>query len=191
MADTTLNGPLGQIQSQGPDRENADIIISYPQPAGMWEIASFENSWTESSAIDKQLGMKTPESPASVNTASDATLLWIAPVRCLLVSESDSVKSPELSNTAVSDLSHARFRVRVAGPQARELLSKGYRIDLHQEVFQAGMCAVSPVHHYASILHCRDAAPEFDVYVIRSHARDFVSWLIRSSEEFSTRIEVG
>ena len=78
---------------------------------------------------------------------------------------------------AVTDLGHARVRLRVAGPRAGWVLAKGVMLDLHDAAFAPGRCALTRFHQIGIMLHRRDAE-EWDLYAYRSFARSLLKSLI-------------
>jgi sarcosine oxidase subunit gamma len=69
----------------------------------------------------------------------------------------------------VSDQSHGRVRISVAGPLAAELLSKGTAVDLHSSAFPEGRSAMTLFGHI-SIQLMRTGTDDFELTVLRSFA---------------------
>ena len=109
---------------------------------------------------------------------------------------SDLIDGPSLQNRlrghvdgqsiAAVDLSSGLKVVRVEGPAARDLLSKGCGLDLHPNGFPAGRTARTRFAQLSATLDCVDPTPRFDLYVARSYLRWLKSWLLDGAVEFST-----
>ena len=90
-------------------------------------------------------------------------------------------------NTAlgvVTELGHSRTRIRIQGPKARALLSRGVAIDLDSSAFPVGDFAQCAIHHMGLLLHHISSEEEngtYVVYVLRSFAVSFWHWLTSST----------
>ena len=122
------------------------------------------------------------------------TLLWTGPGQWFAVSESleNHALVAELEErfssqgATVSDLSHARTVVRIAGPAWRDLLAKGCPADI--DAMSPGGCIASLLSHFTVVIHCvaDDCA---DVYVFRSFGASLWEWLRGGAEEFGYQVE--
>jgi sarcosine oxidase subunit gamma len=90
----------------------------------------------------------------------------------------------------VSEQSHGRQTVRVAGPAARELLTRLCRLDLHPRVAGPGFCAQTPVAGMGCLLHQVDDAPSFDLAVYAGYAAAFWERLTATAAAFGYRVTV-
>lgn len=82
----------------------------------------------------------------------------------------------------VTDLSHGRTAIRIAGPKAEWVLAKFFAVDLSPTALPLGS-GLSTVHHDIFAQIQRSGADRFDVYVFRSLARSFWTSLCHASEE--------
>ena len=134
------------------------------------------------------------EAPANrAIVASDVTLLWTGPQQWLLVSEQIETASLMIqleemlarTHATVTDLSHGRVIVRIAGSQTRVLLAKGCPLDI--ESLTVGDCAATHLGAITVMIHWRkgDAC---DLYVSRSFAVSLWEWLLDAAGEFGYRI---
>jgi len=83
---------------------------------------------------------------------------------------------------AVTDLSHGRTAIRIAGARAEWVLAKFFAIDFSLAAFPLGS-GISTVHHDIFAQIQRSGPDRFDVYVFRSFARSFWTALGHASEE--------
>lgn len=75
--------------------------------------------------------------------------------------------------------------LRIEGPAARELLSKGCGLDLDPQSFPAGRSTRTRFAQLAVIVHCLDSTPRFELYVGRSYLAWLTSWLVDAAAEFA------
>lgn len=90
----------------------------------------------------------------------------------------------------VSEQSHGRQTVRVAGPAARELMTRLCRLDLHPRTASPGFCAQSPVADIACLVHVLDPTPALDLVVAAGYAEAFWHRLTESAAPFGYRVEI-
>jgi sarcosine oxidase subunit gamma len=128
--------------------------------------------------------------PATPNTAWEEgprAALWLGPDEWLvlgppgagadIVGELDAAL--EGSHRSVVDVSANRVALELSGPRAKEVLSKGCAIDLHQRAWQPGMCAQTMLARAPVILHERSDTT--GILVRPSFADYLVDWLIDAS----------
>jgi sarcosine oxidase subunit gamma len=78
---------------------------------------------------------------------------------------------------SVSDQSSGYAVLRLTGPAARHLLSRGAFIDFHPSVFGPGSAAVTMIAHIGVIIWQLDDEPTYDVALFRSYAESFWHWI--------------
>jgi heterotetrameric sarcosine oxidase gamma subunit len=88
----------------------------------------------------------------------------------------------------IVDQTHAKTALRVSGPLARDVLTKGCRVDLHSRVFGPGRAAVTPIAHIDCVLVQVDHAPTFDLLLPSTFAQAFFEWLALAAAEFGYEI---
>ncbi len=88
---------------------------------------------------------------------------------------------------SVSEQSHGRVIMRVAGPKARAVLGKGTPVDLHHSVFAIGDSAVTQMAHVGVHL-VRTGEDSFELSVFRGFSANFWDWLTTMSEEFGYQV---
>jgi methylglutamate dehydrogenase subunit D len=88
---------------------------------------------------------------------------------------------------SISEQSHGRIVIRVAGPKSRSVLAKGTPVDLHPEAFPVGKSAVTQMAHVGVHL-TRTGENLFELSVFRGFAESFWEWLTEQAEEFGYRI---
>ncbi len=88
---------------------------------------------------------------------------------------------------SVTDQSHGRVMLRIAGPKARALLAKGTPVDLHESEFPIGKSALTQMAH-VSVHLTRTGADEFTLSVFRGFSESFWEWLVSQAGEYGYQI---
>ncbi|MFD1300276.1 sarcosine oxidase subunit gamma [Methylobacterium marchantiae] len=145
-------------------------------------------------ALEASHGWSLPEAGRAA-LAGEEGLIWSGPGQWLAIAGTrrrlDGLADAVTGLASVTDQSDGRALVRVSGPCAREMLSKGVAIDLHPRAFRAGSAAVTSIAHIGAQLWQRDDAPTYDLAVARSFAGSFWSWLSHAAAEFGYGVEHG
>lgn len=152
-----------------------------------------------SAAVEAVLGVAPPRAANTVARRREVTVLWLGPDEWLAVMPAGreakamaALESGLASHHAlVSDVSHARGVIGIAGEHAREVLSKGCAIDLHPRVFGPGRCAQTRLARCHMLLHQTTAVPAFDVYVHRSFMVYAWTWLRDAAGEHGVSVVSG
>lgn len=158
--------------------DSADILVA-PQPAAIMLV----DSLAEAAA---------PLAPPSAAVLSISSRQWLvvserdtpAPLMAHLTAPHST--EPDLiepgDESVVTDLSHARFRIRVQGPKARDILQSGIAIDLRDAAFPQGHSAPVAFRDIAVVLHA-EGNETFDLYVFRSYALSLWEWLADAARQ--------
>ena len=119
-----------------------------------------------------------------------ATVLWAGPDQYFVQAEGrgEGALAAELSlmlagTASVSDQSHGRVVLRIAGDKARAVLAKGTPVDLHPDVFPVGKSALTQMAHVGVHL-TRVGDDSYDLSVFRGFSESFWEWLSEQAEEF-------
>lgn len=89
---------------------------------------------------------------------------------------------------SVSDQSHGRVVIRMAGPKARAVLAKGTPVDVHPDEFPVGRSALTQMAHVGVHL-TRVDEDTYDLSVFRGFAESFWEWLTEQAEEFGYQVK--
>lgn len=177
MAEAKRHSALGRHYQPGRYGASGSAGVTFAERRGL--------------AMAQVTGAPEGEGPARLATqsAGDAMLLWTGPGQWFAVSERSSPaelaasleERLSSSDATVTDLSHARTVIRIAGDAWRELLAKGCPADV--DAMKTGDCIASLLSHFTVLIHCvgDDAA---DVYVFRSFGVSLWDWLRGGAEEF-------
>ncbi len=91
---------------------------------------------------------------------------------------------------SVTDLGHARCRIRIEGDHCRATLSKLFALDLREASFPVGELRLTGHHHVPCSLH-RRAADRFELYVFTTYAHDQLATVLDAAREFGVSLELG
>ena len=86
------------------------------------------------------------------------------------------------------DISESRTIMRIRGARSRNVLAKGFAIDLHPDAFPVQAIAHTMVEHTGVLLH-RVGPEAFEIYVPRSYAVNIWYWLTVMAKEFGYEVE--
>lgn len=170
-------------------------VLEEQKPAAIVQI----NGAPPDSRLASALGYLSLESTPEMRRACNGkggTLLWNGPGQWLAVSPStpardflmDLRRALDPSGATVTDLSHARAVIRIAGPKARDVMLKGCPLDL--ERFKVNDCASSLLGHLNVQIHCI-GDQTFDLYVFRSFGLAMWDWLIDAALEYGVEMLPG
>jgi sarcosine oxidase subunit gamma len=140
-----------------------------------------------------------PVNPNTVQTAGDLTILWLGPDEWLILTPPGAEagliarlrKALGSVHAAVTDVSGNRARLRLSGPNARNVLAKGCSLDLHPRRFAPGQCAQTLIVRADAILHQIDDRPTYDIFPRRSFAEYLWMWLADAMAEYGGRAVTG
>lgn len=154
-------------------------------------------------AVEGVLSCELPRTVGTVSTGSDGLqVLWLAPDEFLVVGRDEAELRPteaeQLSPSALTarlataldghrgqavDLSANRTTFALSGPEARTVLDKSVRIDLHPTVFPVGHAVSSLLGETPAVIW-RTAEHEWQILVRASFAIHVAAWLLDGMKEF-------
>lgn len=186
-----LLSPLGDAWRPGSHGNFADgvgVVLSETHPGSIVEAAAWPGEEPALiAAIAKATGLALPDTPGGGAVAGGRAGFGIGPRKFLLVDQAEGLAQAlsaaiPIGIGAVTDLSHGRIAIRIAGPQAEWVLSKLFAIDFSPTAFplHAGRATA---HHDILAAIQRGGEEQFDLYVFRSFARSFWKTLCRSAED--------
>ena len=129
----------------------------------------------------------------TLTTLKLADVLWAGPDQYFVQSsksETDLIADLQKKLTglaSITDQSHGRVILRISGPKARAVLSKGTPVDLYADEFPIGKSALTQMAHI-SVHLTRTAKDEFTLSVFRGFSESFWEWLISQSAEFGYQV---
>ncbi len=139
-------------------------------------------------------GIALPQ-PGRAEISGDAMAVWIQPSGWLVIRprSDEGALAKTLADAAgdkaaVVDQSHGRAVLRLSGANARDVLAKGCRIDLHPRAFSAGSAATTTIDHITVTIVQVDATPIYDLVLPANFAEAFLGWLGMSAAEYGYEI---
>ncbi|MBU3739733.1 MAG: hypothetical protein FGM55_12365 [Rhodoferax sp.] len=140
-------------------------------------------------AVGAALGSSLPDRTGLVQDGPRGLVMRTGPEEFLLIGNDPDDPVPALRQLipaevgSVTDLSHARCRIRIQGHGALETLSKLFALDFRPAAFPLGETRLTGHHHLPWVLH-RVGEQAFDAYVYTSYAHDQLHTLMDAAREY-------
>lgn len=189
--------PVAHVLRQGrfgADRGAVGVALSVRHPASIVTIIARKGkAEAASKAIAARFVAGLPAAGKS-SAAEGASFHWCGADQWYAIADGfgegelyRALKETLVGLASVSDQSHGRVIMRVAGPKARAVLAKGTPVDLHHSVFAIGDSAVTQMAHVGAHL-VRTGDDAFELSVFRGFSANFWDWLTTMSEEFGYQV---
>ncbi len=137
-------------------------------------------------------GAELPEHRRLARGDGGVAFIWAGPGSWLVLRQDEDLE-PVLRDklgvhASVTDQGDGRTVLRVEGPHARDLLTKGLPIDLHPRAFAAGDVALSLVAHVGVHLWQLDDTPSYELAVLSGYARSLLAWMLEVGAEYGVEL---
>ena len=135
------------------------------------------------------LGQRPPATTGNTLRTPQGLVFRTGPEEFLIVAEVDADNTAWLRRHvtadigSVTDLSHARCRIRIGGNRCRDTLGKLFPIDLREAAFPIDQARLTGHHHVPCLIHRLDV-DRFDIYVFSTYAFDQLSTVIDAALEY-------
>jgi len=188
LTEAAQPGVYGAASADGPG-----VTISELRPQAMLQLGAWPDTKDVfESILNSTLKVDVPSATGQAAVSSETTLMVIGPGRYLLVSDNPDVAQRLAEQIAaetgvVTDLSHARARIRISGPDAANILLKGVAIDLDLRAFPVKSVAQTSFHHIGVTLHRTDETT-FELLVFRGYAVSFWEALTDAALEYGYQV---
>jgi len=188
--------PLGSAFRPGSHGNFADgvgVTLSEPKPASIVQVAAWPGEERALlAAVKSAPGLALPDGAGGGTVKAGKGAFGFAPGRFLVVDQAEGVAARLATAVAVetgtvTDLSHGRTAIRIAGSRAEWVLAKFFAIDFALPAFPVGS-GRSTVHHDIFAMIQRTGEEQFDIYVFRSFARSFWTALCHGAEEVGYQV---
>jgi heterotetrameric sarcosine oxidase gamma subunit len=188
--------PLGSAWTPGRHGNLAGspgVVLSETRPGSIVQAAAFPGSEKSvMAAIAAATGLAPPDGAGGGVATDTKAVFGIAPGRFLVIDQieglADRLKPGiPVETGAVTDLSHGRTAIRIAGPQAEWVLAKLFAIDFALAAFPLGAGRATQHHDVLAAVQ-RTGPDRFDLYVFRSFARAFWTMLVHAGEEVGCEV---
>jgi len=139
----------------------------------LWQVTALPGA---EAALMASLAAAVGPLPAQVGLATRSngrTLMLVGPAQYLL--SGGPVRLPDAEG-AIVELTHARTRMFVEGPEAAEVLRRGAPLDFHDSAFPVGAFAQTGIHHTPVLIH-RTGEQRYELDALRTFALTVWEWL--------------
>ena len=186
--------PVFHPGSHGNFEHGVDVILTETRPGSILQLAAWPGAEKQLiEAIRSVTGLALPDGAGGGLAKDGKAVFGFAPGKFIVVDEAEGLASafakavtPAIGT--VTDLSHGRTAIRIAGPKAEWVLAKFFAIDFALPAFPVG-AGRSTTHHDVFAQIQRTGADQFDIYVFRSFARSFWKALCHASEEVGYEVQ--
>ena len=189
--------PLGAAYRPGSHGNFADGVgarVSETRPGSIVEVAAWPGAEKALiAAIKAATGLALPDGAGGGIVKDGKSVFGIGPGKFTVIDQADGAAETlkaaiGIDVGTVTDLSHGRTAIRIAGPKAEWVLAKFYALDFSLPAFPVGSGRAT-LHHDIFTQIQRTGGEQFDLYVFRSFARSFWTMLCHGAEEVG--YEVG
>lgn len=181
-------GPLRRPGRHGHSRGAPGVRLAEVTPAAICEAAAWPGAEAAlAEAIAATTGLGLDATPGAGARSAEAAAFGIGPGRFLVTGRHAGLVAAlaaavSADTGTVTDLSHGRTVMRIAGPRAEWVLGKLFAIDFAADAFAVGAGRATAHHDIAAQIQ-RSADDAFDICVFRSFARAFWAGLCTAAEE--------
>ena len=181
------------------ERPALDGSVGVSIRAGLVPHAVLVSTWVSGeaglqAALTQLLGQTPPGPTGQIQATHLGLLMRTGPEEWLLIGDGASDACSVLRAAigadvgGVTDLSHARCRIKVQGPRCLDTLSKLFALDCRPAAFPIGELRLSGHHHLPCSLH-RLGETEFDLYVFTTYAHNQLASLLDAALEYGVKLE--
>jgi heterotetrameric sarcosine oxidase gamma subunit len=182
-------GRYGALLHEGPG-----VRLSIRHPLSIVTIiAGKEKGPALSARFEAEYGIPAPN-PRRMVKGNTLTLQWCADQQYYAVSENRAeselygeLKSKLEGLASLSDQSHGRVVITVAGPAARAVLAKGSGVDFHPREFPVSSAVPTQMAH-VGVHVAAPAEDTFELSLFRGFSEHFWEWLTEQAQEFGYEV---
>ncbi|ESY97331.1 sarcosine oxidase subunit gamma [Mesorhizobium sp. LNHC229A00] len=186
--------PEFNVGSHGNFERGVEILLTETRPGSIVQLAAWPGEEKKlMEAIRTVTGLALPDGAGGGSSDGVKAVFGFAPGKFTVTDEAEGLavaltKAVTPAIGTVTDLSHGRTAIRIAGPKAEWVLSKFFAIDFALPAFPVG-AGRSTMHHDVFAQIQRTGTDQFDIYVFRSFARSFWKALCHASEEVGYEVQ--
>ena len=159
-----------------------------------WPAATAELERALASGLSL-LAKAPPGRTGQVIELAQGLLMRTGPHEFMLVSRSGVPTAAEVRTHipaevgSVTDLGHARCRIRIDGDHCQATLAKLFALDLREARFPVGELRLTGHHHVPCTVH-RRGTDRFDLYVFTTYAHDQLATVMDAAREFGVSLDL-
>ena len=205
-ASSPLNLPAGGVKHRSPfdghtpgERPNRDGQVGVRLMASTLGSVTLIGTWPSGvdalcAALGSALGVAVPAVSGATVRVDDALLARTGPEEFMLLCDHGPNRTAALRARipagvgSVTDLGHARCRIRVEGEHCRATLSKLFAIDLRVDAFGLEQVRLTGHPPVPGMLH-RLGPDSFDLYVMSTYAFDQLHTVIDAALEYGVALQ--
>jgi sarcosine oxidase subunit gamma len=175
----------------------ASVIVKERRAGRLVQVSAWPDSFAAvCQKLQAMLNFPMPSDGLRCRSESGRSAFRVAPERLWLVGPADDEILGQIDDSlfgdqaVVTEIDHSRTVLRLSGPNAKVVLSRGLPIDLDDEAFPPGAFAQSVIHHIPVLVHRVEASGDaaFDLYVTRDYAVTFWEWVIWAAEPLGVEV---
>lgn len=188
MSDAVFQSPLAPLLGAG---EKSLVVDGRPVSLGetpLMDMLNLRGNPADpafSGAVHTVTGLALPVVANTASMGADRQMLWLGPDEWLLQCPIGQGAALEATlrqalagqHFSVVNVGHGNTVLRIQGPGAADLLSRGCPLDFHASVFAAGQVAQSHISRANATILCRQAGSHYEITVRRSFADYLFRWL--------------
>nr|MDQ2704548.1 sarcosine oxidase subunit gamma [Pseudomonadota bacterium] len=146
------------------------VTLAETQPGSIVQLAAWHGEESAMISVIREVaGLALPDGAGGGVAAETKAAFGFAPGKFLVADQDEGLaaafaKAVAPETGTVTDLSHGRTAIRVAGPKAEWVLAKFFAIDFSPAAFPLGS-GISTVHHDIFAQIQRTGDDQFDLYV--------------------------
>ena len=167
--------------------ENELLKISEVKGLTILQVVKYKKTETKSENI-KIEDMVFPNENSTVASNNETRILWSGPRTWLIVSNDNKIldkinKKFNSKDFAITDISHSRAVIQIAGKNAKEVLKKGCPINIGE--LKKNSCAGTVFQGITIIVDCLNSDPDIiNLFALRSFGESFYHHISDSALEF-------
>lgn len=180
--------PVFRPGSHGNFVDGTGVTLSEIAPGSLVQLAAWSGSEKQlMTKIASVTGLKLADGAGAGAVSERYAAFGFAPGKFIVTDTSEgmaagfaAVVTPAIGT--ITDLSHGRTAIRIAGPKAEWVLAKLFAVDFSLAAFPVGS-GISTAHHDIFAQIQRSGPERFDIYVFRSFAHSFWKMLGHAADE--------
>jgi len=189
----TAISPLQSIHAKGlfgnhhKKNENNLLNITEVKNLNIIQVVQYKNSKQELSTVNID-GLKLSLQISKVLSNKDTRILWSSPSTWLVLSKKNNIleiikKECKNENFSITDISHSRAVIKIAGSMSKEVLKKGCPINFND--FEKNHCVGSVFHGINIVIDYMDNDLQtFNILTLRSFGESLYHHITDASLEF-------
>ncbi len=170
----------------------ADIVLAERPHRAILSLRARPDDESLRQAMLAVTGLDLPRRANTSAAGQSWKAFWMNPSEYWLTGEPDTQHDTaerlrrELADrhAAIVDLSESRLVLTLRGARIRDFMARATSLDLHPRVFAPGQCAQTVFARIPVLLDQVDAAPSYEIYILKSYADYLWRWFETLGRDF-------